>query len=113
MLLKLQVRDIEPGEYRLSVRGSGGIQFQKSTPLQYVRKSYSVFIQTDKAVYKPGHKILFRAVVLNSQLKPAAEVRIEPITVHISVSTYYSIRSISFNQVLNLNSLFRMVAGIR
>lgn len=78
--------DIEPGEYRLSVKGSGGLQFSTSTPLRYVRKSYTVLIQTDKAVYRPGHKVLLRAVVLNSQLKPAAEVRNEPLTIHVSVS---------------------------
>lgn len=83
-IARLEIGDIDPGDYRLSVRGYGGVQFQKSTPLQYLKKSYSVFIQTDKAVYKPGHKILFRAIALNSQLKPAAEVRNEPLNIHIS-----------------------------
>lgn len=78
--------DIQPGNYKLLVQGSGGVSFQASSPLQYVKKSYSVFIQTDKAVYKPGSKILFRAIILNSQLKPAAEVRDQPVDIHISVS---------------------------
>lgn len=46
-----------------------------------------MFIQTDKAVYKPGYKILFRAIALNSQLKPAAEVRNELLNIYISVSS--------------------------
>jgi len=46
------------------------MDFFNSTALEYVHKSYSVFIQTDKAIYKPGHMVQFRAVVLNSHLKP-------------------------------------------
>ena len=34
-------------------------------------QGYSVFIQTDKAIYKPGNTVQFRAVVLSPQLKPA------------------------------------------
>lgn len=60
-------------------------------------KTYTVFIQTDKAVYKPGHKILFRAIVLNSHLKPAAEVRNEKLNIHISVRTVETIPRFSLN----------------
>lgn len=83
-----QIGDIGPGDYRLIARGSGGLSFETSTVLNYTKKSYSVFVQTDRAVYNPGSKILFRAVVLNSQLRPAAEVRNEPITVQISVMIF-------------------------
>lgn len=83
-IARIQVGEIKPGSYRLSARGSGGMQFQTSTPLLYLRKSYSVFIQTDKAVYKPGHKLLFRALVLNSQLRPAFDIRNQPFTIHIT-----------------------------
>ncbi|KAK5646678.1 hypothetical protein RI129_005142 [Pyrocoelia pectoralis] len=83
-IARIQVGDLEPGNYRLSARGSGGIQFQTTTPLLYLRKSYSVFIQTDKAIYKPGHKLLFRAIILNSQLRPAFDVRNQPFTIHIT-----------------------------
>lgn len=48
-------------------------------------KSYSVFIQTDKSVYNPGDKVLFRVIALNSQLKPAAGVRNEALNIHASV----------------------------
>lgn len=54
----------------MTARGTGGLEFYNSTALEYVHKSYSVFIQTDKAIYKPGHKVQFRAIVLNSHLKP-------------------------------------------
>lgn len=86
MLNFVQVGDIHPGNYKLLVQGSGGVSFQTSSPLQYIKKSYSVFIQTDKAVYKPGSQILFRSIILNSQLKPAAEIRDQPVDIYITVS---------------------------
>ncbi|RZC42764.1 CD109 antigen [Asbolus verrucosus] len=83
-ICRLKVGDVEPGDYKLIVTGKGGVDFFSDFPLEFVDKSYSVFIQTDRAVYKPGIKILFRAVVLDSQLKPAAEVKSEYL--HVSVS---------------------------
>lgn len=77
--------DIAEGEYRLVARGNGGISFETSSYLNYTEKSYSVFVVTDKQVYQPGDNVLFRAVVLNVNLKPAAEVRDEHITIKISV----------------------------
>ena len=66
-----QIGDLGEGNYNLTVKGSGGLEFKNSTELQYAHKSYSVFIQTDKAIYKPGHKVLFRAIILNAHMKPA------------------------------------------
>lgn len=80
--------DLEDGEYRLEVRGNGGLDFLTYFPLQFVQKSYSVFIQTDRAVYNPGGKILFRVVVLNPHLKPAAEVRNELLHIYIAVCNF-------------------------
>ena len=34
--------------------GSGGLTFKNETTLNYQAKSISIFIQTDKAMYKPG-----------------------------------------------------------
>ncbi|EFA04694.1 CD109 antigen-like Protein [Tribolium castaneum] len=83
-ILRLEVGDVDSGDYKLVVSGKGGVDFYSDYPVEFVEKSYSVFIQTDRAVYKPGSKVLFRAVVLNSQLKPAAEVRNE--LLHIFVT---------------------------
>ncbi|XP_050425560.1 CD109 antigen-like isoform X2 [Adelges cooleyi] len=69
-IVRLEISDVGPGNYNLTARGSGGLEFVNSTALEYIHKSYSVFIQTDKAIYKPGHKVQFRAIVLNSHLKP-------------------------------------------
>ncbi|XP_017784771.1 PREDICTED: CD109 antigen-like [Nicrophorus vespilloides] len=83
-IITLQIEDIEEGFYKIIARGTGGVEFQSTAPLKFVKKSYSVFIQTDKAVYKPGDKVLFRALILNPDLKPAADVRNEPVSVYVT-----------------------------
>ena len=65
-----QIGDLGPGDYNITAAGQGGLSFQNTTALEYVHKSYSVFIQTDKAIYKPGDLVRFRAVVLNPSLRP-------------------------------------------
>ncbi|EEC12664.1 thioester-containing protein, putative [Ixodes scapularis] len=65
-----QVGDWGPGKYKLSASGSGGLDFFNETELTYEHKSYSVFVQTDKAVYKPGQKVLFRVIVMDPYLLP-------------------------------------------
>ncbi|XP_064090447.1 CD109 antigen-like isoform X4 [Macrobrachium nipponense] len=70
-VLKFQIGDLGPGLYNLTVTGSGGLTFTNTTPLEYVHKSYSVFIQTDRSIYKPGDLVQFRVVVVNPQLRPS------------------------------------------
>ncbi|RWS07950.1 CD109 antigen-like protein, partial [Dinothrombium tinctorium] len=59
-----------PGNYKLTVVGSGGLSFRNETRISFEQKSYSVFIQTDKAIYKPGQTVKFRAVIVNPSLIP-------------------------------------------
>lgn len=82
---KFQINDISSGAYTLNVRGTGGLNFQNSTQLEYHHKSYSVFIQTDKAIYKPGDKIMFRVLVLNPNLRPVSTTLLN---VYFSVRCY-------------------------
>ena len=42
------------GLYQLRIRGTGGLQWDNTTYLEYDGKSLSIFVQTDKAIYKPG-----------------------------------------------------------
>ena len=83
LCLFFQIGDVGPGDYNLTARGISGLIFVNSTSLQYVHKSYSVFIQTDKAVYKPGQKVQFRAIVLDAHMKPSVTGALD---VYISVS---------------------------
>ncbi|XP_052637662.1 CD109 antigen isoform X1 [Harpia harpyja] len=60
------------GNYELLVEGhaDGRRIFSNRTSLMYVSKSISVFIQTDKSVYKPGQDVMFRIVTVYPDLKP-------------------------------------------
>ncbi|KAG5334656.1 CD109 protein, partial [Acromyrmex heyeri] len=70
-ILQLNIGETTPGKYKLTARGLSGIDFYKSKDIEYVHKSYSVFIQTDRAIYKPGHKVMFRCIILDSRLRPS------------------------------------------
>jgi len=70
-MLKFVIGELGPGNYNLTARGTKGLDFYNTTKLDYVEKSHSVFIQTDKAIYKPSHTVQFRVVIVNPQLKPS------------------------------------------
>lgn len=65
-----------------------GIEFSNSKSIDYVLKSYSVFIQTDRAIYKPGNKVMFRCILLNSRLRPTLERLVD---IYITVSIFKQI----------------------
>ncbi|XP_066596179.1 CD109 antigen-like isoform X2 [Prorops nasuta] len=70
-IARLEIGETSPGTYRLSVRSLSGIEFSNSTTIEYIHKSYSTFIITDRAIYKPGTKVLFRCIVLDSNMRPS------------------------------------------
>ncbi len=70
-IVRLRIGDLGSGSYTLTAKGSSPIVFDQTASLTYVHKSYSVFVQTDKAIYRPGNVVKFRAIVVNPQLKPS------------------------------------------
>ena len=44
----------QDGWYKLSVNGSGGTSFSEARYIYFEGKGFTIYIQTDKAVYKPG-----------------------------------------------------------
>ena len=59
--------------YKLIVTGkSSELNFkeEKRLKLQFEQKSFSIFIQTDKAKYKPEQLVQFRVIVVNGELLP-------------------------------------------
>ncbi|XP_050479205.1 thioester-containing protein 1 allele R1-like isoform X2 [Bombus huntii] len=72
-ILRFEIDDIIPGKYELIARGLTGIEFSQSKSIEFIPKSYSVFIQTDRAIYKPGNKVMFRCILLDSRLRPTLE----------------------------------------
>merc|ERR1719334_524294 len=70
-LVRLTIGELEDGVYRFEAKGIAPMEFQDSVALDYYHKGYSVFIQTDKAIYRPGNQVLFRVIVLSPRLKPS------------------------------------------
>ncbi|KAM5256508.1 CD109 antigen [Ctenodactylus gundi] len=58
--------------YELRVTGwaEDEVLFSNSTRLSFETKRVTVFIQTDKAVYKPGQEVKFRVITLLPDFKP-------------------------------------------
>ncbi|CAG2106122.1 unnamed protein product [Medioppia subpectinata] len=89
-VLTLAIGDWTEGRYRVQVEGKGANFINDDEPWHITRdgfldkmfpyyeaKCLSVFIQTDKATYKPGQKVQFRAVVVNPSLIPKDNVPID------------------------------------
>lgn len=75
---------MEPGQYRLNAEGLSGIDFRNEKPLSLVLKNASIFVQSDKAIYKPGDLVRFRILVLDLNMKPVPSA--EPINIFITVN---------------------------
>lgn len=67
----------ELGSYYLEAKSLSDNLTQYSVNLHMATKKYSVFIQTDKAMYKPGDKVQFRVLVLDSETRPFKSQKIE------------------------------------
>ncbi|CAH0404826.1 unnamed protein product [Chilo suppressalis] len=64
------IDDPGPGEYSLVARSTSGPLFSSAAPIVYQPRSFCVFVQTDKRVYKPGDTVNFAVVALNKYLLP-------------------------------------------
>ncbi|XP_045203101.2 alpha-2-macroglobulin-like isoform X2 [Mercenaria mercenaria] len=60
--------DISWGSYNLNVSGSGPVSFHNSTSVYGRPKSLAIFVQTDKAMYKPGETVQYRVFAVDSKL---------------------------------------------
>ncbi|XP_058980585.1 CD109 antigen [Musca domestica] len=59
------------GTYELIVEGTQGLVFRESSKLIFRNCLHQIYIQTDKATYKPGDLVLYRLLALDRNLKPA------------------------------------------
>uniref|UniRef100_A0A1I8MHC8 TEP1-F n=1 Tax=Musca domestica TaxID=7370 RepID=A0A1I8MHC8_MUSDO len=69
------------GHHRLIVEGVNGLRFRNETMLTaFVDAGPKIYIQTDKAIYKPGDEVQFRVVLMNEHTRPlniSEPIRIE------------------------------------
>lgn len=85
-LVEFRTGDLFPGVYRLIAEGLSGIKFRNETRISLLAKNASVLIQTDKAIYKPGDTVRFRALVLDQNMKPLPTYG--GINIFVTVSKY-------------------------
>ncbi|XP_065072649.1 thioester-containing protein 1 allele S3-like isoform X6 [Ochlerotatus camptorhynchus] len=81
-LIPFSIGDISDSEYSLIAEGLSGFTFKNESTLTFQSKSFSVFVQTDKAIYKPGDTVRFRVLVLDPNTKPLQKV--DTVKVHIT-----------------------------
>ncbi|KAK3612490.1 hypothetical protein CHS0354_024460 [Potamilus streckersoni] len=66
--------DFESKSYQLEVNGTGDVSFNTSKYVYFLDKSMSIFIQTDKAQYKPGQLVQYRVFAVDPGLKPKSAI---------------------------------------
>jgi CD109 antigen len=64
--------EVPNGNYKLKIHGLAGLLVDEEKTLQYNAKTHSTIIQTDKSMYKPGDKVQFRVLFMDSETKPLA-----------------------------------------
>ncbi|XP_023305796.2 CD109 antigen-like isoform X4 [Lucilia cuprina] len=70
-VVNFEIPNLKSGTYHLESEGIKGLIFKNSTELNFKNKEPKVYIQTDKAVYKPGDLVQYRIVVLDENTRPA------------------------------------------
>lgn len=73
LLMKIPPTTV-PGEYKLRVEGKyekafGGIAFLNETKLTFSQRSMTIFVQTNKPVYKQSDLVQFRVIPITTELK--------------------------------------------
>lgn len=84
-LVTLRIDDLDVNKgYKFVAEGVSGIIFKNESRLNVESKNVSIFIQTDKAIYKPGETIKFRVLVLDYELKPVTLTKDSPLNVYLN-----------------------------
>lgn len=87
-IVTLSLEDlIVNNNYKLVAEGISGTIFKNSSLLNVESKNCSLFIQSDKGIYKPGETIRFRVLVLDFDLKPV-DLDESGVTVFITVKRF-------------------------
>ncbi|XP_040167714.1 CD109 antigen-like [Anopheles arabiensis] len=70
-----------PVDIKLTMVGQRGFSFHEEEHLVHRSKSISGLIQIDKPVFRPGDLVKFRAIVLDTELKPPARIKSVNVTI--------------------------------
>lgn len=81
--LQIGALDISKG-YKFIAEGVSGFIFKNESTLKIETKMLSIFIQTDKAIFKPGDSIKFRVLVLDYDLKAVTLAPYNQLNIYIS-----------------------------
>uniref|UniRef100_A0A1A9W1S8 TEP1-F n=1 Tax=Glossina brevipalpis TaxID=37001 RepID=A0A1A9W1S8_9MUSC len=68
--IEFDVPELCDGLYQLTSKGIEGLQFEDSTDLYVDTNRLNIYIQTDKAVYKPGDLVQYRILILDENIRP-------------------------------------------
>uniref|UniRef100_A0A182NP77 TEP1-F n=1 Tax=Anopheles dirus TaxID=7168 RepID=A0A182NP77_9DIPT len=72
----LQIPNIAPsGTVKLMIQRIDGVAYNQEVALDVQRNLLNGLIQIDKPVYKPGDMVKFRVIVLDTDLKPPANLK--------------------------------------
>lgn len=70
------------GSYSLRLLSGSGGEIDRTIDLTPLDKAYSVLIQMDKPIYRPGNTVKFRVLVLDETTKPLKELK----TINVTLS---------------------------
>lgn len=84
-LISLHVNELDVSlHYKFVVKILSGINLWEESDLNVQSKNVSIFIQTDKSVYKPGDTIKFRVLVLDDKLRPVSLPPNSPLNIYLT-----------------------------
>ncbi|XP_050743997.1 thioester-containing protein 1 allele R1 isoform X2 [Drosophila biarmipes] len=69
--LTFRIPKLSSGDYHLTAEGLSGVIFKETSELAFSDDKPSIYIQTDKATYKPGDLVQFRVIFLDRYTQPA------------------------------------------
>uniref|UniRef100_A0A1B0AER0 TEP1-F n=1 Tax=Glossina pallidipes TaxID=7398 RepID=A0A1B0AER0_GLOPL len=68
--IDFNVPELKKGIYQLVSKGIGGLYFENTTYLSVEYTRPNLYIQTDKAMYKPGDLVQYRILILDENFRP-------------------------------------------
>uniref|UniRef100_A0A1A9VUW4 TEP1-F n=1 Tax=Glossina austeni TaxID=7395 RepID=A0A1A9VUW4_GLOAU len=68
--IDFNVPELEKGIYQLVSKGIRGLYFENTTYLSVEYSRPNLYIQTDKAMYKPGDLVQYRILILDENFRP-------------------------------------------